>query len=70
MVQGEAKDEQESERTKLKVEFHEHVQTCAKPVDPYSTTNWLVNVTKNIWRRTGFMKIHTDIKEKGNFAEF
>lgn len=44
-------------------------QTCAKPMDPYSTTNWLVNVTKNIWGRTGFMKIHTDIKEKGNFAE-
>lgn len=50
----------------MKVEFHEseRYQTWAEPVDPYSTTCWLVSVTKNIWGRTCFMKINRYIMEE------
>lgn len=36
-------------------------QTGAKPMGPYSATDWIVNLTETIWGRIRFMKINTDI---------
>lgn len=48
VVQEEAKGDQGSHQTK-KVDSARALSAWARPVDLYSTTCWLVSVTKNIW---------------------
>ena len=67
VVQEEAKGDQGSHQTQLKVEFHESIISLGQSA--YSTTCWLVSVTKNIWGRICFTKVNRYImEENANFV--